>query len=113
MADKYTTDHTIIKQWAEERGARPACVKGTGSGDDVGMIRLDFPGYSGKESLEPISWEQWFRKFDESKLAFLYGDRTADNARSNFNKLVSRDTARENERLQRTGTARPEGEARR
>ncbi len=64
-----TTDHEEIRQWAEERGARPACVRGTGGGDDSGMIRLDFPGYSGADSLEEISWDDWFRSFDENGLA--------------------------------------------
>src|SRR2546430_13602510 len=36
----------------------PACVRGTGGKDDVGMIRLDFPGYSGEESLEEIRSEE-------------------------------------------------------
>ena len=58
------TDHEGIRRWAEERGGKPACVRGTGASDDVGMIRLDFPGYSGETSLEKISWDEWFNKFD-------------------------------------------------
>jgi len=46
------TDHDKIRRWAEERGAKPAGVRDTGGRDDVGMIRLDFPGYNGAESLE-------------------------------------------------------------
>ena len=34
------TDHDEIREWAEDRGARPACVKGTGGKNDTGMIRL-------------------------------------------------------------------------
>ncbi|HEY2498815.1 MAG TPA: hypothetical protein VGK24_17270 [Candidatus Angelobacter sp.] len=86
-------DHQEIQQWAEERGASPACVRGTGGGDDVGMIRLDFPGYSGEQSLEHIEWDDWFQKFDESGLALWVQDRTASGQKSNFNKLVSRETA--------------------
>jgi hypothetical protein len=87
------TDHDEIRQWAEGRGARPACVRGTGGGEDVGMIRLDFPGYSGEQSLEPIEWDEWFQKFDESGLALLVQETTARGQKSNFNKLVSRETA--------------------
>ena len=87
-----TTDHEEIRQWAEERGATPACVRGTGGKGDVGMIRLDFPGYSGEQSLEPIEWDQWFEKFDEQGLALLHQEKTAGGAKSNFNKLVSRDS---------------------
>src|SRR5438045_6247485 len=88
-----TTDHDEIRSWAEERGARPACVRGTGGGDDPGMIRLDFPGYSGADSLEEISWDDWFRSFDENGLALLHQETTAGGEKSNFNKLVSRETA--------------------
>ena len=87
------TDHNEIRSWAEERGAHPACVRGTGDNNDVGMIRLDFPGYSGEGKLEEISWDEWFDKFDESGLALLVQDETARGQRSNFNKLVSRQTA--------------------
>lgn len=57
------------------------------------MIRLDFPGYSGADSLEPIEWDEWFDKFEERGLALLVQDKTARGQRSNFNKLVSRETA--------------------
>jgi hypothetical protein len=67
-------------------------VKGTGGKDDPGIIRIDFPGYSGANSLEEISWDEWFEKFDESKLALIYQEETADGERSNFNKLVKRDS---------------------
>jgi hypothetical protein len=92
-SSKTTTNHDEIRRWAEARGAKPACVKGTGGGDDPGMIRLDFPGYSGSDSLQHISWDEWFDAFDQNGLALVYQDRTADGARSNFNKLISRDTA--------------------
>lgn len=91
---KTTTDHGEIRRWAEARNATPARVKGTGSTNDPGMIRLDFPGYSG-ESLQPISWDQWFKAFDDNDLALVYQDETADGAKSNFNKLISRESADE------------------
>src|SRR5947209_4602249 len=54
-----TTDHEEIRQWVEERGGVPACVRGTGGRGDTGMIRLDFP--DGPEpSLQQISWDEWF-----------------------------------------------------
>lgn len=92
---KWTTDHEVIRTWAEERGARPTAVKGTGGDVDPGIIRLDFPGYSGEGKLEPISWDEWFAKFDESELALLYQEETAEGEKSNFNKLVKRSTAEE------------------
>jgi hypothetical protein len=90
-----TTDHETIRKWAEARGAKPARVKGTGSKNDPGVLRLDFPGYTGEDTLEEISWEEFFDKFDKEKLAFVYQEETAAGERSNFNKLVSRDSADE------------------
>jgi hypothetical protein len=91
MTSFTTTDHELIRRWAEERGAKPAAVKNTGGGDDVGIIRLDFPGYSGEGKLEEISWDEFFEKFEDSELALIVQETTADGERSNFNKLVRRD----------------------
>lgn len=90
---RMTTDHDEIRRWAEERGAKPTEVARTERHGETGMIRLDFPGYSGAGSLKPISWDEWFEKFDESGLALVYQDRTAGGQRSNFNKLIGRETA--------------------
>jgi len=86
-----TVDHEAIKQWAEERGAHPACVRGTGDKGDIGILRLDFPGYTGADKLEEISWEDFFNKFDERGLALLYQESTARGQKSNFNKLITRE----------------------
>jgi len=95
---KVTTDHEEIRRWVEERGGHPAAVKSTrdggGKGDRTGILRIDFPGYSGAGSLEEISWEEFFEKFDKEKLAFLSQEQTAGGQKSNFNKLVQRDTAK-------------------
>jgi hypothetical protein len=90
---KTTTDHNTIRKWVEARGGHPATVRGTGDRDEAGVLRIDFPGYSGKDRLEEISWDEWFEKFDEKQLAFLYQDRTSSGEESRFFKLVSRETA--------------------
>lgn len=94
QSSKTTTNHQEIRRWAEARDAHPAAVKGTGGGDDPGMIRLDFPGYSGGDSLEEISWDEWFKAFDDNHLALVYQDQTSKGARSNFNKLVDRESSK-------------------
>jgi iron-sulfur cluster repair protein YtfE (RIC family) len=85
-----TTDHQAIRKWVEDRGGSPARVKRTGSGDDPGILRIDFPGFSGKQSLESIEWDAFFDWFDKNELAFIYQDRTRGGQPSRFNKLVSR-----------------------
>jgi hypothetical protein len=90
--ERVLTEHDEIRNWAEERGAKPACVKGTEAEDGSCLLRLDFPGYSGEGSLQHILWDQWFRVFDKRNLALIVEDRTAAGQPSHFNKLVSRDT---------------------
>lgn len=92
-----TRNHDAIRSWVEDRGGSPATVGATRSDDDAGIIRIDFPGYSGEGSLEKISWEDWFEKFDESDLVFLYQETLADGGKSNFNKLISGSTADAND----------------
>jgi hypothetical protein len=85
---KTTTDHEEIREWVESHGGHPATVKRTTRGKQAaGVLRIDFPGFSGEQSLEEISWDQWFKVFDERKLAFLY---QSGQGQSRFNKLVSR-----------------------
>ena len=70
---KTTTDRETIRKWAEERGGRPAAVRSThGSGEGgTGIIRIEFPDAPNArdDNLEEISWEEFFEKFEESKLA--------------------------------------------
>ena len=88
-AAQSTKDHEQIRRWVEERGGTPASVKGTERrGQDAGLLRIDFPGYSGAGKLEPISWEDFFQKFDEMNLTFLYQDATKGGKPSRFFKFV-------------------------
>jgi hypothetical protein len=90
MSDaEVTTDHEAIRQWAEERGGRPAHVKGTGGNKDAGLLRLDFEPEMA-ENLEEISWEEFFAKFDAEELGFLRQDKTKDGSVSRFHKFVAR-----------------------
>ncbi|MBV9242100.1 MAG: hypothetical protein JO314_08840 [Acidobacteria bacterium] len=84
---KTTTDHKEIQAWVEERGGHPARVRGTGDKDGGGLLRIDYPGYSGENKLQAISWEEFFDAFDKNDLAFLYQDESD----SRFSKLISRD----------------------
>lgn len=93
-----TIDHDEIRTWVEQRGGHPARVKGTGGrkgAGDPGMLRIDFPGYSGEGTLEAIEWDRFFREFEDNRLAFLYQDETEDGKQSRFNKLVQREPADE------------------
>jgi hypothetical protein len=87
-----TTDHDEIRRWVEDHDGRPVVVKGTGGGGDGdGVLRIDFPGGAGEESFEPVSWDDWFEKFDGNGLAFLYQEKKASGEDSTFFKLVRRE----------------------
>ena len=85
-----TTDHDEIRRWVDERGGHPARVKGTNKGKTAGVLRIDYPGYSGKDSLEEITWDEFFDGFEKNELAFLYQEETKDGELSPFSKLVDR-----------------------
>ncbi|HET9960536.1 MAG TPA: hypothetical protein VFQ61_38965 [Polyangiaceae bacterium] len=87
-----TIDHDEIREWVEAHGGHPAHVKSTARGKSSGILRIDFPGFSGEGALEPVEWEEFFEHFENSQLAFLYQDKTASGRPSNFNKLVKRDS---------------------
>ncbi len=90
---KTTTNHTTIKKWVVARGGKPVAVKRTERAGDIGLLRIDFPGYRGVESLEEISWDAFFKQFDEKQLAFLYQEQTSSGEESRFFKLVSRESS--------------------
>ncbi len=92
---KTTTNHDEIRKWVEARGGRPAKVKGTERAGESGggLLRIDYPGYSGEESLQEITWEQFFDQFEKNKLAFLYQDELESGETSRFSKLIDRDSA--------------------
>ncbi|HYD68425.1 hypothetical protein [Azospirillum sp.] len=96
---KATTNHDEIRHWAEAHGGRPAVVRSThgeggkGRKSGVGLIRLMFPKAKNSEhdNLEEISWDEFFKQFEQSKLALLYEEDSL------FSKLVGRDTVEKRE----------------
>ena len=90
------TDHETIRRWAEARGVRPAAVVNPDLPDDAGLeIRLTQAGAGAadlEDDVEPLTWAEWFRRFDENDLALLIED--AARQPSTFNKLVRRSSLR-------------------
>ena len=87
-----TTNHDEIRRWVEARGGCPAHVIGTGNEGDAGLLRIDYTGFSGEETLERISWEEFFEAFEENGLAFVYQEEKTSGEPSTFSKLVSRES---------------------
>jgi hypothetical protein len=91
-SSRTTTNLNEIKRWTEERGGKPVRVKGTeNDGGGAGVLRIDFPGYSGADSLEEISWDEWYDTFKEKNLEFLYQDELSSGKESRFFKLINKD----------------------
>jgi hypothetical protein len=107
-----------IRRWAEEHGAKPARVKGSERDAGVGALRLDFPGYSGDEQLERITWEEWFERFEEQNLTLLHDEITTRGRLSRLNELMSgatpaaiRSTKSLGKKTSRAAVDRPTGKA--
>ncbi|MFW5832333.1 MAG: hypothetical protein ACOCVA_08760 [Prolixibacteraceae bacterium] len=83
---KKTTNHEFIKKWAEERNGKPAIVKGTEENQPApGLLRIKFSEESG-DNLKTISWDEFFKTFEDKNLQFLYED--DDNKENRFFKFV-------------------------
>ncbi len=82
----YTQDHDVIKQWAEARDAVPATIEGTGPGDQLGVLRFDFPGGDDESNsrLQHVTWEEFFETFDARGLNFIYQEHRSGGEDSNF-----------------------------
>lgn len=72
-----TKDHDEIRRWVEFHKGNPVQVKATD-----GLLRINFGEMN--EEFEELSWEDFFQKFDESDLTFLY----SPDEKSKFNKFV-------------------------
>lgn len=86
-----TTAHDEIRRWADEHHGVPATVRGTERAGEPAVLRFDLPDGAAEDQLEHISWDDWFDKFDQNQLAFLYQARKADGEDSTFFKLIRRD----------------------
>lgn len=89
-SSKTTTDLEEIRTWAESRDGKPTVVRREDN-EEGGVLRINFPGYSGDDTLEEISWDEWYEIFEDRELAFLYQEETANGKESRFFKLVKRE----------------------
>jgi len=93
-SSKRTADHAEIRKWVEERGGKPVSIEGTPrKAEEAGLLRIDFPGGAADPPLKPISWDAFFKKFDEAGLEMVYQDEKESGGKSYFCKFVDRETA--------------------
>ena len=88
-----TTNHEAIRKWVEKRGGHPAVVAATenSQGRGGGLLRIDYdePGGNDDTRLHRITWDEFFKIFDENGIAFLH-DPEGD---SRFSKFVAKESA--------------------
>jgi hypothetical protein len=85
---KTTTNHDEIRKWVEKRGGHPAVVSATENKGGGGLLRIDYdePGGNDDSRLHRVTWDEFFRIFDDNDIAFLH-DPEGD---SRFSKFVSK-----------------------
>jgi hypothetical protein len=84
-----TIDHDKIRRWVDARNGTPRRAGDGGGG------RSGYPAHPlqrrSADDLEAIGLNEFFDKFEEAGLAFLYQDKTAGGGTSRFHKFVERD----------------------
>ncbi|WP_422735007.1 hypothetical protein ACN26Y_10395 [Micromonospora sp. WMMD558] len=86
-----TTNHAVIRQWAQQRNARPATIAGTEREGRAGVLTFNMPGYRESSRVREITWEEWFQTFDQRKLNLIYQEQMRDGRQSNFFRTESPD----------------------
>ncbi len=80
-SSKETTNHGEIQRWAEAHGGQPAVIDHPHARADKRGIRIDFPGKRDdaiKDITHPVSWDEFFRVFEEQQLLLAYDDDPTD-----------------------------------
>ncbi len=95
---KVTIDHQMIRMWAEAHRGKPEILEDQDTDANTPILRLDFPGKRDDVFLgdnlgeKKIGWDEFFKKFDEQDLAFMYEDIVEKGADASFSyKFVKRD----------------------
>ena len=79
-----TRNVDVVRQWADERDARPATTPG-GDKESPRVLRFDLPDYDAL--LEPVEWDDWLKVFEERNLVFIYQEHLKSGRTSNFFRL--------------------------
>lgn len=88
-ASQTTTNHNQIVQWAKERGGKPGLIQEPGKNRNP-HLQINFEGYAA-HNLKELSWDEFFRIFDEKHLQFQYQEETEDGTESRMARFISKD----------------------
>ncbi len=67
-----STDHDTIRNWVEEHGGQPALTRRIPEVRGEGDLSLEFLVDGQEPELISISWSDFFRRFEDQDLAFVY-----------------------------------------
>lgn len=85
-----TTDHNVIRDWADDRGGLPAVIKNPATPEEE-LLRVHFLDMGDDDDLfRIISWQEFFELFEERQLEFIYQEYAKNGEKSFFCKLVKR-----------------------
>lgn len=93
---KTTINHDEIQKWAELHHGKPEIVDDPSAGSDLAFLRINFHGgeddiFLGEADEEKkLSWKEFFKKFDELNLAFMYDPKGKGEDMSMFYKFIKR-----------------------
>lgn len=78
-----TTDHVEIRHWAQTHNAVPVEVLPDHVDSEPATLRLVLAAQGNRPGLTEISWDEFFVKFDELGLTFVY-----DNDATGYNEIL-------------------------
>ncbi len=67
-----TTDHDTIRDWVMAHGGQPALLRRVPQVGDGGDLSLEFLADGQEPELVTISWSDFFQRFEDRHLAFVY-----------------------------------------
>jgi hypothetical protein len=69
---KVTTDRKVIEKWIKSRNGWPAIKRQiTSNGVEV-ILSIVFPDSEAVDIIRMLSWDEFFEKFNQQKLVFVY-----------------------------------------
>ncbi len=100
---KTTTSHTVIRGWTDSHGGKPALIVDPNQLDQKVGLRLDFPGRADEALLsrahhnQDVTWDEFFKHFEEQALAFEYLEEPGETALPDAYRFLKREALKDKE----------------
>lgn len=100
---KTTTSHVVIRAWVESYQGKPALIVDPNRLDKQVGLRVDFPGKQDKALLsrahrnKDVSWDEFFKVFEELELAFDYLEELGETDLVDAYRFIKREALKDKE----------------